>query len=130
MRALGHPPGLFIADRKTVLIAAGGEGDTRRRAHRGIRIGLQKPRAAQGEPVDVRRLVVTAAITGQVAIAKVIGHDETILGRRCWAMAIKGAAARAAPRRRASRRLMFITVHLKSLKQFSNSNSGIAVRGA
>ena len=72
------------------MIAARCKGDARRGADRGIRIGLQEPRAAQGEAIDVRRLIIAAAVAGQITIAEVVGHDEDDVGPALLGVSYEG----------------------------------------
>ena len=44
---------------------------------------IPKTQSLRGEPVDVRRLVVAAAVAGQIGIAEIIGHDEDDVRRSC-----------------------------------------------
>ena len=39
-----------------------------------------EPRPLSREPVDVRRLDVLRAVSTQIAVAKIIGHDEDDVG--------------------------------------------------
>ena len=72
--------GLLEADREAVLIAAGEEGGARGGTDAAVGVGLGETDALGGEPVEVGRLVVAAAIAGEVGVAEVVGHDEEDVG--------------------------------------------------
>src|SRR5436190_3525450 len=73
---------LFEAETQPVLIAAGDERHSRRRADRGVRVALKETDATRGYTIDVGRLHVRPAVTGDVRVAEVVGHDVDDVGRR------------------------------------------------
>src|SRR5262249_41573364 len=82
-------------DCKSVLIAAGDQGDTRRCADGGICVGLKKPHAVGGEPIDVRRVEGGPAVTRNVGVTEIVGEDERGGGgTRRWQPGRRAAARR------------------------------------
>ena len=61
---------LVEADGQAVLIAAGDQRGPRGRAHGRVGVGLQELHALGGEAVDVGRVVIAAAVAGEVGVAR------------------------------------------------------------
>jgi hypothetical protein len=72
--------GFFEADGQAVLIAARDDGRARGRAYGRVGIGLQEAHAARRDPVDVRRLVLPAAVAGGVGVTEIVGENEHDVG--------------------------------------------------
>jgi hypothetical protein len=43
-------------------------------------VAIRQPDAARGQPVDVGRLNVLAAVTAEVSVTKIVGDDEDDVG--------------------------------------------------
>src|SRR4051794_39069257 len=68
--------GLFEAPGQPVLVAPRDETDASCRAHGGIGICLGEFQSLDRQTIDVRRGVVALAVTADIRVAKVIGHNE------------------------------------------------------
>ena len=57
-------------------VSAGQEAGPARRADGAGRIGIRKPHALAGQPIEIRRLVEHAAVTAEILPAKIIDENE------------------------------------------------------
>jgi hypothetical protein len=73
---------LLEADAQTILIASGDERRARGGADSRIRVALQKPGAACGDAIDVRRLQIGTAVAADVGVSEIVRHDVDDVGRR------------------------------------------------
>jgi hypothetical protein len=66
------------------LVAACDQRGAGCRANGRIGVTLKKPDSVRGDVVDVRRLDVWPAVTGDIGIAHIVGHDEDDVRRTGW----------------------------------------------
>ena len=63
-------------DTASLLVASRQQRRPRRAAHRSVGMVVRKPHAAPGKGVDVRRLDYFAAVTADVPVPQIIGHNQ------------------------------------------------------
>ena len=71
-----------ILDSRPPVIAAGEESVPRRRADGTGCVGLGKPAALAGQPIDVGRFESLASVAAEAAPAQVVGQDHDDVGSR------------------------------------------------
>src|SRR5688500_20353262 len=66
---------------ETLRIATGGEGASRRPAHRSCSVRAQELQPLPRQAVERRRAIVGTTIAAQVAVSEIVGEDEEHVGR-------------------------------------------------
>src|SRR5204862_6533264 len=97
---------LLEANTKSILIASRDQPHTRGGADGRIRVRLQQPYTAGGEPIDVRRAHIGTAVTRDIRIPHVVGENEDNVGPALRLSRERpGGSERQRPERRATKHL-------------------------